>query len=76
MTNSQELRNLNHPLRSKYHYLENFSPLTCNEVHKEILSMNNKTCELDHIPTEGTQKDPTYNTRSHYRNSQPITFHR
>ena len=32
--------------------LENFSPLTCNEVRKEIMGMNNKTCELDHIPTQ------------------------
>ena len=32
--------------------LENFSPLTCNEVIKEVMGMNNKTCELDHIPTQ------------------------
>ena len=32
--------------------LRKFSPLSCNKVHKEILSMNNKTCEPDHIPTE------------------------
>ena len=32
--------------------LKKFSPLSCNDVHKEILSMSNKTCELDHIPTE------------------------
>ena len=32
--------------------LENFSPLSCNEVQKEIISMNNKTCELDHIPMQ------------------------
>ena len=32
--------------------LENFSPLTCNEVQKEVMGMNNKTCELDHIPTQ------------------------
>ena len=32
--------------------LKNFSPLSCDEVQKEILSMNNKTCELDHIPTQ------------------------
>ena len=32
------------------------SPLSCNEVHKEILSMNNKTCKLDHIPTEVLQR--------------------
>ena len=50
MTNSLEARNLNHPLRNKYHY--KFLPLSCIEIHKEILSMNNKTCELDHIPTE------------------------
>ena len=52
MTNSPELRNLNYSLMNKYHYLENFLPLSYNEIHKEILSMNNKTCELDHIPTE------------------------
>ena len=32
--------------------LKNFSLLTCNEVHKKMLSMSNKNCELDHIPTE------------------------
>ena len=32
--------------------LENFSPLTCNEVQKEVMDMDNKTCELDHIPTQ------------------------
>ena len=32
--------------------LENISPLTCNEVQKEVMGMNNKTCELDHIPTQ------------------------
>ena len=32
--------------------LGKFLPLSCNEIHKEILSMNNKTCESDHIPTE------------------------
>ena len=32
--------------------LRKFSPLLCNEIHKEILSMNNKTCKLDHIPNE------------------------
>ena len=32
--------------------LENFSPLTCNEVRKEIMGMNKKTCELEHIPTQ------------------------
>ena len=31
--------------------LKTFSPFSCDEVQKEILSMNNKTCELDHIPT-------------------------
>ena len=33
-----------------------FSPLSCNEVQKEILSMNNKTCKLDHIPTQVLKK--------------------
>ena len=32
--------------------LRKFSPLSCSEVHKEILSMGNKTCELDHILTK------------------------
>ena len=32
--------------------LENFSPLTCNEVQKEVMGMKNKTCELDYIPTQ------------------------
>ena len=32
--------------------LENFSPLTCDEVQKEVMGMKNKTCELDHIPTQ------------------------
>ena len=32
--------------------LKTFSPLSCDEIQKEILSMNNKTCELDHIPTQ------------------------
>ena len=32
--------------------LDNFSPLTCNEVLKEIMGMKNKTCELDPIPTQ------------------------
>ena len=31
--------------------LRKFSPLSCSEVHKEILGMNNKTYKLDHIPT-------------------------
>ena len=37
---------------SKHHYLKTFSPFSCNEVQMEILSMNNKTCKLDHIPTQ------------------------
>ena len=32
--------------------LKTFSPLSCDEVQKEILSMNNMTCKLDHIPTQ------------------------
>ena len=32
--------------------LRKFSPLSCTEVHKEILGMNNKTSELGHITTE------------------------
>ena len=35
--------------------LKTFSPLSYNEVQKEILSMN-KTCELDHIPTQVLKK--------------------
>ena len=36
--------------------LKTFSPLLCDEVQKEILSMNNKTCKLDHIPTQVLKK--------------------
>ena len=36
--------------------LKTFLPISCNEVQKEILGMNNKTCKLDHIPTQVLQK--------------------
>ena len=49
MTNSQELRNLNHPLMRKYHYLENSYHSPAMKSTRKYSSMNNKTCELDHI---------------------------
>ena len=40
------------PTNKQVPLLRKFLPLSHNKIHKEILTMNNKTCKLDHIPTK------------------------
>ena len=48
--------------------LQHLLPMTNKEIEGEILSMNNKTCELDTIQTNTTQGHMSDSTGNHHTN--------
>ena len=52
------IEELNSSINEQELILSKFLQLSYNKIHKELLSMNNKTCKLDHIPTEIIKRIP------------------
>ena len=48
--------------------LHNLIPMTNKEIEKEILSMRNKSCELDAIPTSLLKDHASSSTQNHHTN--------